>query len=87
MSKSKTNERKIVTGIGPATDKLIGTVVDKITSADFQNLFEDKVVDPVLEVVSKKARPYIYLGIACYIVVFLMLCFIIYLLLKNNKHQ
>lgn len=83
-TESKIN-KKIETGIGPITDKILGAVVDKINTNEFKEMISDKVVEPITVIVTKKIQPYIYLASFMYFVLFLMLALIIYLLMNKRK--
>ena len=76
---------KIETGIGPVTDRLLGTVIDRLANSDFREILTDKIVDPITEVVNRKIRPYIYAGVGLYTVLVVLLAIIIYLLMKKKN--
>lgn len=79
------NGSKLVTGMGPMTDRVISTFIDKFSSSEVKDAIVDKIVDPMIVVVSKKARPYIYGVLAMYISIIILLIIIIFLIVKNKK--
>ena len=79
------NNNKFETGIGPVTDRLLGTVIDRLTNSDFREILTDKIVDPITEIINRKIRPYVYVSIGLYTVVIVLLIIIIYLLMKKKK--
>jgi hypothetical protein len=72
------------TGIGPMTDRLLNTVFEKLSSDNFRQNLEDKIIDPITDVVSKKMRPYIYTSIVLYIILLILLIAIIVLLIRKK---
>jgi hypothetical protein len=78
-------ENKFETGIGPFTDKVLSSIIDKVTGDDFKEILTDKIVDPITIIINKKIRPYLYIGIFLYLIVLVLLVFIIYLLIKKKK--
>jgi len=82
-NKHKENNR-FETGIGPFTDKVLGSIINKLTGEDFKEILSDNIVDPITVIVGKKIRPYVYATILLYLIVVLLLIFIIFLLLKRK---
>ena len=73
------------TGLGPMTDRLLNTVLDRATSGDFREKLMDKIVEPITHIINRKIKPYVYISIALYLVVILLLVIIIYLLVKKKS--
>ena len=76
MSDSLAKPFEVATGIGPVTDGIINTFLNKITSGG--------VVDRVTAVVSSQVRKYIYFAGLLYLVLVALLIFIIYILLRKK---
>jgi len=76
---------KVITGMGPMTDKMIQSIVTKLTSTDFKERVTDKLLQPVLETMNRKLQPYFYTGIGLYIIVIILLIIILYLLSKKKN--
>lgn len=79
------NNFKFETGIGPMTDRILNSVLDRVTSGNFKEKLTDKIVDPVMLSINNKIRPYVYTGIILYAILVILLIVIIYLLVKKNK--
>jgi len=79
------HSNRFETGMGPMTDRILGTVLDKITSGDFREVLTDKIVDPVTEIINKKIKPYVYISLGLYTILVIFLIIIIYLLIKKKK--
>ncbi|AGD92303.1 hypothetical protein LBA_00385 [Megavirus lba] len=73
------------TGIGPITDKVLNSVLDRVTADGFREKLVDKIVDPITSIINDKIRPYVYLLIFLYILLIVLLVIIIYLILKKSK--
>ena len=82
---SKQNNTVFETGIGPTTDKILQTILDRLTTDKFREKLIDKIVDPVTNIINEKIRPYVYVSIGLYSVVIILLLFIIYLLSKKKN--
>lgn len=76
---------RFATGIGPTTDKILNTLIDRFTSGDFREKLTDRIVDPITNMINDKIRPYIYVCIGLYFIVILLLIVIIWLLIKKPK--
>ncbi len=79
------DNNRFQTGMGPVTDKILGTILDRVTSGDFKEILTDKIVDPITEIINIKIKPYVYVSIGLYIIVIILLIIIIYLLLKKKN--
>ena len=77
---------RFATGIGPRTDKILNTILARLTSNDFKEKLIDGVVNPITHVVIERIRPYVYLSLGLYMIIILLLVIIIFLLLKKNKN-
>lgn len=73
---------KIETGIGPITDRILNSIIEKINSTEFKTRVNDKVILPVARGAVQKAKPYIYLGLAMYLVLVVLLIIIVCILLR-----
>ncbi|XWV26501.1 hypothetical protein QJ857_gp0568 [Tupanvirus soda lake] len=79
------DQSRFETGIGPVTDRLLGTLLDKLTGGDFKDILTDKIVDPITEIINRKVKPYVYISIGLYSIVIILLALIIYLLIKKKN--
>lgn len=77
-------ESRVATGIGPMTDRILNSFVDKLSSDNFKEKIYEKIIEPVTQIVTERAKPYIYTGIALYVVVVVLLLIIIYMLTKKK---
>lgn len=77
-------QSRIETGIGSFTDKVLNTVVEKLSSDGFRQQLANRVIEPTLLVVQHKAKPYIHIMIAAYVLLLILLLIIIYLLIKKK---
>jgi len=84
MSQNENNNFSFATGIGPMTDRVLNTVLDRLSTDKFREKLTDKIVGPVTNVVSQKVKPYIYLTIGLYAIVIILLIIIIYMLMKKQ---
>ncbi|ADO18231.1 hypothetical protein [Acanthamoeba castellanii mimivirus] len=73
------------TGIGPITDRILNSILDKLTSDNFKDKLMDKIVDPVTMMINDRIRPYVYIGIVMYAILVILLLIIIYMLYKKSK--
>lgn len=73
------------TGIGPITDNVINSVLDRLTGEDVKNKIADNVITPIKNIVIDKVKPYIYLMIFLGILLFVLLIAIFYFSWKNKK--
>lgn len=73
------------TGIGPMTDRLLNSAVDRLTSGDFRERLMDKIVDPTFSLINRKIQPYVYVSLIMYLFIIILLAFIIYLLFSNRS--
>ena len=71
------SEWRLETGVGPVTDRILGNVIDKISSEEFRTNVLSKIVEPVVVVVSNKIKPYLLIAFVLYLVLFVMLIYII----------
>lgn len=85
MSVSREESSRFETGIGPMTDRFLGSIVDRLTSGDFREKVMGKIVDPTFDLIYRKAKPYIFLTVAMYIILIILLGFIIFLLFFNRQ--
>lgn len=79
------NNIKFETGIGPMTDKILNSIIDKLSADNLKEKLTDKVVYPLTEIVNEKIRPYIYISLILYLVIIILLIAIIYLLARRKK--
>lgn len=87
MSAKKDSYRssKIETGVGPITDQLLNSLVDKLNSDNFKTDVMGKLMDPVSEILNEKIKPYIQISMALYGIVIILMLVIIYLLITQKK--
>lgn len=83
-SNSQENQFKIETGIGPMTDNLLNCILDRLSNDNFKEKLTNKIVDPVTFMINRKIKPYINLSVGLYGLVIVLLCVIIYLLVKKK---
>ena len=74
------NNFRLETGIGPTVDRILNSLLERITSDNFKEKLAHRVIDPVTEIVSEKVKPYMYAVVILYAIVILLLLIIIYLL-------
>lgn len=72
------------TGIGPMTDNILNTILDRVTTGDFKEKLTDKIVSPITDMINRKIQPYLYLASGLYLVVLILLLIIIYILIKKK---
>ena len=72
------------TGIGPVTDNILNTILDRLSSDGFKEKLTDKIVDPVTTMINKKIKPYVKISIGLYSIVIVLLCIIIYLIMSKK---
>ena len=81
-----TNEHnRIETGLGPLTDRVLNTILDKLSSDNFREQLSNRIVDPTLGIINRKIKPYIYTMIIAYAILVVLLIIIIWLLVKRRK--
>jgi len=90
FSDSLTQDKKsckshITTGLGPMTDKFLNNVFSQLDTEKLKTKLTDNFVDSMTDVVNQKIQPYVYVGIALYSVVIMLLCIIIYLVIIKKK--
>jgi hypothetical protein len=68
----------INTGLGPITDRIIGDFINKITD-------QDKINNAVIDPITQRIKPCIYVGCILYFINIGFLFFIIYLLLRKKQ--
>lgn len=73
------------TGIGPVTDRILNSILDRLTTDNFKEKLIDKIVDPVTNIINQKIKPYVYMAMILYLILIVLLVIIIYLLVKKNK--
>src|SRR5207247_954958 len=76
---------KFETGIGPTTDRILNSILDRLTTDNFKEKLTDKIVYPITHLINKKLKPYVYVSMTLYLILVVLLVFIIYLLLKNKS--
>jgi hypothetical protein len=83
MSTNK-KEKKIETGVGPMTDQILNTLVEKINSDMFKSTITSKILDPLTASVNEKIKPYVQISMGLYGVVVILMIIIIYLLVTKK---
>lgn len=78
-------DQKIETGVGPITDRLINATIDTINSPSFKKNVSEKIIDPASEAISRKIKPYIYLGFLMYLIVVILLIIILIMLTRKKR--
>jgi hypothetical protein len=78
------NKNNYKTGIGPVTDKLVEECIKKFTSEEIKNEIVSKLFDPILEDLSKKMEPYIYMISFLYSIILILIVVIIILMLSKK---
>ena len=73
------------TGLGPATDRVINGIIDKINTPIIKNTVNDKILDPLKVKVVSVIKPYLYVGGLLYIIIIALLLIIIVMLIRKNK--
>ena len=62
--------------MGPVTNRIMQSFVDKLASAEFRELLAEKIVDPMVGVVNEKIKPYIYISLFMYAILIVLLVMI-----------
>lgn len=73
------------TGIGPTVDRILNTIVQRLSSDSFRQKISDELVDPLTEKVQQRVRPYVYGALLLYAILVILLLVIIYLLLTKGN--
>ena len=76
---------RVETGIGPVTDNIFNVILDKLNTDQFKEKITDKIFDPITDIINKKLKPYVHIGIGAYLVIIILLLVIIYLLVSRKK--
>lgn len=76
---------RVETGIGPMTDNILNSILDKFNTDQFKEKITDKILDPITDIINKKIKPYVHIGIGAYLVIVILLLVIIYLLVAKKK--
>lgn len=76
---------RIETGVGPMTDNIVNSIVDKVNSDAFKKNVSSKVLVPLSQAVSDKVRPYLYWMAFLYAILLVLLIVIIVMLVKMRK--
>lgn len=77
--------KRIETGIGAFTDKILNVVIEKVDSPQFRNQINQRLVEPVIANSMARFRPYIMTVCIAYIILLVLIIFIIYLLFRMKK--
>ena len=78
------NEKKYKTNVGPITDHLVNECIKKFTSEEVKNEIVSKLFDPILEDLTKKMEPYIYMISFLYSIILVLIVAIIILMLMKK---
>lgn len=73
------------TGLGPATDRILNSILDKFATDNFKEKLTDKIVDPIAEIINQKIKPYVYISLGLYGIIVILLLLLIYITIKKNK--
>lgn len=79
-----TTDNRLHTGIGPMTDKILNSILDRVNTDSFREKLSDKIVDPVTQIINDKIRPYVYVSLTMYAIIVILLIIIIYMLYKKK---
>lgn len=79
------SSRGFETGIGPMTDNVLNTIINKVSSDQFKATVTDRLVNPVMKEISQKAKPYVHYAIFFYVILLVLLIVIIFMLFRLNK--
>src|SRR5271170_835538 len=90
FSDSLTEDKKsykptITTGFGPMTDNLLTDMLNKLDTDKIKNKLTANFVDSVTDILNQKMQPYMYVAIALYSIIIMLLCVIIYLVIIKKK--
>jgi len=72
-------------GIGPMTDRIINSVLESINTQQFRQILKERMVNPTMEIVLEKMKPYIILSVVLYIIIIMFLLVIIFILCRKRK--
>jgi hypothetical protein len=75
----------IETGIGPMVDNTLNSILDRLTGDNFREKLTNKIVDPVTDIVNQRLKPYVNISLGLYAILIVLLCIIIYLLVRWRK--
>lgn len=75
----------INTGLGPTTDRIINSVINKINTPVMKETVNDKILEPLKAKVMSTVKPYLYLGGILYIIIIVLLLIIIIMLLRRQR--
>lgn len=79
-------KNRFESGIGPMTDRVLNTLLDKLTSNNFREKIAEKVLDPITAIINQRIQPYIYIMAALYgAIVILLIVIIVLLVIKHRK--
>lgn len=73
------------TGIGPTVDRILNTILQRLSSDSVKQRISNELVDPITQQVQQKVKPYIYAAIFLYAILIILLLVIIYLLISKNR--
>ena len=78
------DKKKYKTGVGPITDHLVNECIKKFTSKEVKDEIVEKLFDPILEDLTKKMEPYIYMVSFLYSIILILIIVIIVLMLSKK---
>lgn len=84
MQQHYNNNYNVNTGIGPLTDNIFNSLLDRVTTDKFRERLTNQIVDPTIDMLNHKLRPYINMAIAAYVLLVVLLIVIIYLQLRKK---
>lgn len=89
---SKT-EKRVETGFGPAADRIIENVLDKLSQSNLGETLANSIIDPVTSIINQKMRPYLLTASLMYALIIFLLVVIILMIayrcdiFKKNKFR
>jgi hypothetical protein len=71
-------------GLGPATTNFIRNLLNKLNNEQ-KNTITHNLIEPVMDIINQKIKPYIYISIGMYLLIVILLLFLIYLTMKKKN--
>lgn len=76
---------RVETGIGPMTDNILNTILDRITTDNFRGKLTDKIIQPITGMINEKIKPYLYISLLLYSFIVILLFVIILLVMMRRS--
>jgi len=80
---SKSPNPKTPVGLGPVTTNFFRNLLNRLNN-DHKNTLTQNLIDPMMDIINQKIKPYIYVSIGMYLLIVLLLVYLIWLILKRK---